>query len=593
MENMNNISTDLFYKIRSRFAGLKLGKETGETTINPEEAVFFDFDYIDEEVPIGHISISLAEEGSMKVYYSTNITETMSGLEKDKWFDFLKELRLFAKSRLMSFDTRDIAKDNLDKRDFQFLSQNSTVGESIMKESMYGSSKTSYQKLNDTKLIIKHKKNVDEQVPGSRTRNISALFVENQDGERFKYPFIHLSGARAMQRHVANGGVPYDDIGKSIIQMSEEIAQLKSFSNYVNKNDLLNSDTNSIIDRGTERLNSLKEQLAKLAKQTHYENYKETFQAAVIEEIPEDVIENFKEQFTVKNFNEEIKSVFPILYRLMKEGSTINYSDIVAMTTQEQEEVTEEQTEVKSEFDRFESWVLNLGEESAITSDDQEEQNQAIKKLQELVGQHFPAGVDGTNAIESLKGIIDDPKLYQEIKAQSKEDPDSCVRPLVKAWLEQNAPEVIDQLDFGDMVEEPKATESFESPEQEEAVRARLKELEDEDPDNMYAIVADEFEMDEGELRDALYKSANEDIAEEQRPSTIKELAEFIYSFYDKETGSFPKGPEGVSIMVGKKFGEQAEMLARKMVERMAPQQDTKQNPELAELVRIKELVKF
>ena len=39
--------------------------------------------------------------------------------------------------------------------------------------------------------------------------------------------------------------------------------------------------------------------------------------------------------------------------------------------------------------------------------------------------------------------------------------------------------------------------------------------------------------------------------------------------------------------MVGKKFGEQAEQVARKFVERMAPQQ---QDPQIAELSRIREL---
>jgi hypothetical protein len=70
----------------------------------------------------------------------------------------------------------------------------------------------------------------------------------------------------------------------------------------------------------------------------------------------------------------------------------------------------------------------------------------------------------------------------------------------------------------------------------------------------------------------------------------VQELAEFIHSFYDRDSGTFPKGPEGIATMVGKKFGEQAEQVARKMVERMAPQQTTEQNPELAELARIKEL---
>ena len=123
MNPTDNIATDLFYKIRSRFSGLKLGASDGTITINPEDARFFDFDYTDNNKVIGHVSISLAEENSIKVYFSTGITESMDNGQKNNWYKFLGELRNFAKRRLMSFDTRDIAKDNLDKRDFQFLNQ--------------------------------------------------------------------------------------------------------------------------------------------------------------------------------------------------------------------------------------------------------------------------------------------------------------------------------------------------------------------------------------------------------------------------------------------------------------------------------------
>ena len=450
MDATSNIATDLFYKIRSRFQGLKLGDETGQITINPEQARFFDFDYMEGTVPIGHISISLAEPNSMKVYFSTGITESMDDGQKTNWYKFLRELRQFSKRRLMAFDTRDIAKDNLDKRDYAFLSQHNKpqqqpnqitkpVGESIMSESsMYGSKTVSYQKLLDTRLIIKHSQAVmDDTQPGARTRNISALFVENQDGERFKYPFIHLAGARAMQRHVANSGLPYDDVGKSIIKMSEEIAQLKSFSNYVVRNDLMNSDTNNIVERSQAQLNSMREQIKALSKQRHYEDYRENFQAREFAEVPEEVVEDFVEKFTVKNFKEDIKSVFPVLYRLMQEENTLGYDDIVAMTQQGVTEQEEQEEYYADPFEKFENWAMNLGEESSISSKDPEEQAQAIKELQELVGDHFPAGVDGSNAIESLKGIIEDPQLYKQIKDQAKEDPDGCVRPLVKAWLEE------------------------------------------------------------------------------------------------------------------------------------------------------------
>ena len=604
MDATNNIATDLFYKIRSRFKGLKLGDGTGSITINPEEARFFDFDYMEGEKAIGHVSISLAEQNSLKVYFSTGITESMDGGQKTNWYGFLKELRMFAKRRLMAFDTRDIAKDNLDQRDYEFLSQHNqpkdqsntvvkSVGESIMSESaLYGSKTVSYQKLMDTRLIIKHNQAVmDDAAPGPRSRNISGLFVENQDGERFKYPFIHLAGARAMQRHVANGGVPYDDIGKSIVNMSEEIAQLKSFGNYVVRNDLMNSDTNNVVERSAEQLNRLREHIKALSKQGHYEQYRESFQAQTQEEVPQEFVEEFTEKFTVKNFKEDIKNVFPVLYRLMKE-SDIGYDDIVAMTNTDQETVEDVELEEHSEFDRFESWVMGLGEDSAIASQDPEEKATAVQSLQELVGQHFPAGVDGSNAIESLKGIIEDPSLFKQIKEAATQDPDTCVRGLVKEWLEQNAPDVVAELDFGDyQEEEPQA--GAEEPAPEEVPQEAADSDGDDDKSPPWDTDDDEksnFKKPNNPNRtgqDSARALAQKGM---QSKMNVQELAEFIHSFYDRNSGTFPKGPEGVVIMVGKKFGEQAEQVARKMVERMAPQQ---QDPQIAELARIRELAGY
>ena len=666
MDATNNIATDLFYKIRSRFKGLKLGNETGQITINPEEARFFDFDYMEGEKAIGHVSISLAESNSLKVYFSTGISESMDVGQKKNWYGFLKELRVFAKRRLMSFDTRDIAKDNLDRRDYEFLTQQKQptpqpntviqpVGESKMnvnESTMYGSKNVSYQKLMDTRLIIKHSQAVmDDTQPGARTRNISALFVENQDGERFKYPFIHLSGARAMQRHVANAGVPYDDIGKSIINMSEQIAQLKSFNNYVVRNDLMNFETNNIVERSQQQLNDLRDNLSRLGKQAHYEAYRENFAPQQQYEIPQEVVEDYTEKFTVRNFKEDIKSVFPVLYRLMKE-SELGYDDIVAMT-QESTQISNEDLEVELEdypdaFSKFENWVMELGEESAVISEDPEEQAQAVQALQELVGQHFPAGVDGSNAIESLKGLIEDSQLYREIKEASRTDPDTCVRGIVKDWLEQNAPEVIEELDFGDLVQEPEgeapATDQGgditapEAPQEatngpnKSDVPAYLRKQKGEDPLTMKDLEDEktksptssaglarrkkELGMDEADNEPG-EKDSDPPFDPDERPSKpvtpgkygqeyskakhlaqqgmkktmdVKELAEFIHTFYDRDSGTFPKGPEGVAIMVGKKFGEQAEMVARKMVERMAPQQ---QDPQIAELARIRELAGY
>jgi len=600
--NTDNIATDLFYKIRSRFSGLKLGAATGEITILPEEARFFDFDYMEGETPIGHVSVSLAEKNSMKIYFSHGITEAMDAGQKDNWYGFLKELRIFAKRRLLSFDTRDIAKDNLDKRDYNFLSKNSMdneIGESVMKESsMYGTNKTSYQKLLDTRLIIKHNKTLqDDQVPGARSRNISALFVENQDGERFKYPFVHLAGARAMQRHVANGGLPYDEIGNSVVQMSEEIAQLKSFSNYVVRNDLMNSDTNGIVERSTSALTELRKKLNNISKQKHYAAYKENFQAQQAIAIPEDVVKEYTEKFTVRNFKDSIAETFPVIYRLMQAEAPLaetdlGYNDIKAMTeSRETEEfrsavadfeqalfdngvyaeisdeamnqayyefkdgdVHEAASTIAAEFieqnggdayivdefeefvdelssmihqqheleyestgpmAEFENWVDELGEADVSSTDF------AVKKLQSLFDEYFPVGVDGINAIESIKEIIADDTLLTQFKETAQQDAEADARPIIKQWIQENNPETLDMFDFSDSDTETEGSEGQDAPQQ----------------------------------------------------INVQEVAEFIHSFYDTQSQTFPKGPEGVCTMVGKKFGEQAEQAARTMTERMAPHQ--------------------
>jgi hypothetical protein len=268
----------------------------------------------------------------------------------------------------------------------------------------------------------------------------------------------------------------------------------------------MNSDTNSIVERSAQALNNLREQVARLSKQSHYEQFKESFQAQHELEVPEEVIEDFTNKFTVRNFKEDLKTVFPILYRLMQEDSIVEYDDIVAMTTENYNDEAElDLEEDQDELANFENWIMGLGEASPIQSD--EEQLMAIDGLNKLVAQAFPVGVDGTNAIESLKGIIDDPKLYKEIKDTSKQNPQEDVRPMIQAWLEQNAPEIASQIDFGDLQSQDDAMPAGDTA----AIPAG----------DTAAIPAEQPVMQSDD---------NEDRGE-SRSMNVKEIAEFIQSF--------------------------------------------------------------
>lgn len=94
-------------------------------------------------------------------------------------------------------------------------------------ESMYGSSKSSYQKIGGAKVIIRHSTAVNEEKRGSRTKNIKQIFVETADGERFRIPHENLHAARAIAFHLNNEGYYGDVVSSKILEMVESMEQLR------------------------------------------------------------------------------------------------------------------------------------------------------------------------------------------------------------------------------------------------------------------------------------------------------------------------------------------------------------------------------
>ena len=326
-------SQDLFNKIRSQFSNIRLGDENGAATADPKEAVFFEFEFEEDADTFGSVSISLAEDNSMKVYYNRDLVSKIDEDSKDEWYAFLKELKDFAVEHQMGFDVRDITKNNLTKQDYENLADtNKTVNTDEMSEELSritklagvnegltGSAKRSYENLDKTKLIIRHKGKVDETVPGARSRQIQSLYIENEDGERFKYPLTHLAGARAMVRHVANGGRPHDEFGQHIIQTSEDIAKLNSFSRYVGNKDQLNDNAGDIIEQTKLKLENLREYMRNLSKQSHYENASKDFKTAEEQILDDETVAKLREKFTMTNLDKRVEDAFPLINKVMSE----------------------------------------------------------------------------------------------------------------------------------------------------------------------------------------------------------------------------------------------------------------------------------
>ena len=191
-------STDLFNKIRSQFSNIRIGDENGAATADPGMATFFEFEFKEDSDTFGSVSISIAEDGIMKVFYNRNLVDKIDEDSKDEWYAFLKELKDFAIEHQLRFDVRDITKTALSKQDYQNLADtNKTVNTDEMseelnritklagvevKEGLTGTARRSYENLEKTRLIVRHTGKVDEEVPGSRSRRIESLYIENEDG---------------------------------------------------------------------------------------------------------------------------------------------------------------------------------------------------------------------------------------------------------------------------------------------------------------------------------------------------------------------------------------------------------------------------
>ena len=363
-----NISEELFNKIRSKFPRITMGDAKGLVTNKPEQAKFFDFSFTESGEEIGSVTVTIDEE-KLSVMYSESFLEDIGEITQNKWFDFLRELRRFSKKRLLDFDVRNITKTNLDRRDYQFIAQQK-FGDTTMNESrLYGTSRNSFQNVGSAKIHIRHSQPVNTEIPSGRTQYIESIFIESDTGEKFKYPFKHLNGARAAARHISAGGNLYDSFGQHITGLSEELNHLRKFKTYVSRNAVMAEGMTPYMDTIIERIGSIKKEINSIQRQHSYKHMVEKFVPREDVEVPENLAQNWIEQLTVKQFNEELQDVFPYIYKLIGETDRVKMlgpDDIVA---EDRKTKTKESSRKTSFEEKFKEWADNLVD-SALEEDD-------------------------------------------------------------------------------------------------------------------------------------------------------------------------------------------------------------------------------
>ena len=420
MRELENIAAALFDKIRTRFDEVNLGDENSKATTEPEKARFFNFDYEIDGHTMGNITISLIDEDSLKVYYSKKITDRIEklndedGSAEQEWYDFLRGLRKFAKRNLLQFDTRDIAKSNLQLKDIRQQSRDDSTFDadeiSVTESRMFGTSRSSYQECGPVKIIVRHTDNVDEEKRGARTRNIDAVFVETHLGERFLLPFKNLHGARAMAQHCSQGGRVGDELGEGICGMVGEMDAMKHFVREAKRRQFEDSETSQMAHAAVQHYGELKSKLRHIGGRRGYDSYRECWMPAPA--IEEDVdIAALRERFVKKVYNDRFDEALPYVYRAYKNQKSRQDSTM---------------------SEEFESWANEVTEGTWAEPDEDN-----TSDLDTIMNRPvIRAGDNGDDAIGQLYDIIGDDDLYDRISARAnQEGPDADCRQDIVEWL--------------------------------------------------------------------------------------------------------------------------------------------------------------
>lgn len=323
MELINKIADTLYQNLASKFGEVNIADEGAGSVLESEQARLFDFNYIVEGNKYGPVTISIIDPANFTIYFAESLSGDLPDSIQRSWFGFLKEMRKFAKRNMMNFDVRNIGKNQLDKRDYEAITKNSSqyTTDEITMESvsrMYGSTKTSYQTVESAKIIVKHRAAIDEDKRGSRSRQIQAIFIENSSKERFKFPFKYLPGARAMARHVNAGGNPHDELGSHIVECVKEMYDLRNFVRKLNRADgFVNEESADIISDAKKRYKGLKETVATLSRPKGYKIYAENFKPTESEYDDSD-LDELKGKL-IRNVDQtELESLLPTVLKARK-----------------------------------------------------------------------------------------------------------------------------------------------------------------------------------------------------------------------------------------------------------------------------------
>lgn len=394
-QTKDNIAQQLYDLLSAKGFDVKSLNNTGNQDAAIQDTDIFSFDFVHNGTNYGSVVIILGSDLSIELLVTDAIGKHMDNEQgaRDAWFNFLQELRNFARRKSPNFKISDASQlpYRLKKAESANLAEGRYWG------SKHISRTTGPKK---TRLRIRHNRDINEG--DARFRHIQELFIETEDEQRFKLPFTSLVGGRAMARHCAAGGNPWDDVGQRITKMVKECAVMGNFLRRVSAGNWANTPQIELVEAARRHYQEQRKRLKSLAGQRGYQSYITDLNTSEETAVAESTVQAIKELFCQAPNQEMVAEVAPILGTM-------------------------------AEAEQFEAWANNLLEGTWSLPNDKESED----KLIAIMSQPLKLGADAQNATGKLYDILGDDVLFDMLYDAAESDPEGDARPIVLQWMER------------------------------------------------------------------------------------------------------------------------------------------------------------
>lgn len=392
MAKQQNIAQDLYDLLATRGFDPETTDETGQPS-QSDQASVMSFDYVSSSGKNYGTAVVVMGDGELMLFYGDNLGKSMEKSDKDEWFQFLQQLSQFAtRHDFNTFSPRNLSQ-----------LKHTMAGLAAIKEGLfegyYGNRRVSYTgEPTQARLMIRHNRELSEE--DARYRYIESLFIETNEGERFRLGFTNLSGGRAMLEHVRQGGRPYDVRGVHITEMVNEIQLLARF-NRASRGRVLEGVSQTVVETAQKYYQESRENLRKMATSRGYQSYFESWTPADVRE-SEALVEDLRKMFLEQTLDNRIEAALPLLAKL--QGTNMKEAEI------------------------FETWANSITEGTWALPDNPESK----KQLSKLMSSELIVGPDALDATQQLYDIFGDDELFDRLSVLAQRDPDADARDIVR-----------------------------------------------------------------------------------------------------------------------------------------------------------------